>query len=125
MANRWRYYQYLNINVQKLPPNAQDHFLTYDEEEDDELHYFGGENILMPVVRREDYGKSSLLTGIFNLTTTIVGGGTLSIPYALAAAGVVLGSLMIVVIAFFSFLSAHLLIKLSKLCNQPSYKVNK
>ncbi len=47
-----RYYQYLNLNMKEVPRMAAPHFLTYDEEEDGDAHYGGGENILVPVGKK-------------------------------------------------------------------------
>merc|ERR1711991_265914 len=122
LSNRWKYYQYLNLDLANVPRSAQSHVLTYNVDDDDDDHYSGGENIMMPVVAKEDYGKSSLLSALFNLTTTMVGGGTLAIPYAMSAAGIVLGPIIIVIVGFFAALSAHLLVHMSIKCASPSYK---
>lgn len=122
MVNHFRYYQYLNIDVKEVPKVAAPHFLTYDTEEDDDLHYGGGENILMPSVKKSEMGQSSLMGALFNLTTTIVGGGTLSIPFAMAATGSILGVLIILMSACFGAMSAHLLVKLSITATAPAFK---
>jgi amino acid permease len=101
---------------------AASHVLTYNEDDDDDSHFGGGENVLMPVVSKEDYNKSSLISALFNLTTTMVGGGTLSLPYAIASSGYVLGPIIIVLVAIFAAVSAHLLVRLSAKCSAPSYK---
>lgn len=96
--------------------------LTYNEEEDDDTHFGGGENVLMPAVKKEDQGKSSMMSAMFNLTTTIVGGGTLSLPFALASTGLILGIIIILLVAIFAAVSAHLLVKMSGMSSAPSYK---
>ncbi len=101
---------------------AGGHVLTYNEDDDDDSHFGGGENILIPAASKEDLGKSSLLSALFNLTTTMVGGGTLSLPYAIASSGYVLGPIIIALVAIFAAISAHLLVKLSAKCSAPSYK---
>ena len=122
LSNRWKYYQYLNLDLKTVPRMAASHVLTYDEDEDDDGHFGGGENFLMPAVEKENYNKSSLLSSLFNLTTTMVGGGTLSIPYAIAAAGIILGPLIMLIVGFFAALSAQLLVVMSAKCASPSYK---
>lgn len=76
----------------------------------------------MPSVKKAEMGQSSLMASLFNLTTTIVGGGTLSIPFAMAATGSVLGVIIIVLSALFSAMSAHLLVKLSTIASAPAFK---
>lgn len=57
LSNRWRYYQYLNIDLKNVPRLAASHVLTYDEDADDDAHFGGGENILHPVaLSKDDYG---------------------------------------------------------------------
>ena len=58
----------------------------------------------------EHTGKMILPFGVFNLITTVMGAGLLSLPYAFSIGGIVPASIALVVIVFISLFSGHLLI---------------
>ena len=53
-------------------------------------------------------------SAIFGLVSTIVGGGVLSLPYAFSQAGLILGSVLLVVVAAASDYSAFALVACSR-----------
>ena len=61
-------------------------------------------------------------SAIFNLIATMVGGGVLSLPYALAKAGVVLGLVYLLVAAALSAYSIRLLLSCSRRSGATSYE---
>ena len=65
---KFKYFQKLNLNATKqIHPLILNKFLTYDEDVD----VGGGENISYIPSKQ---GGSNIISAIFNLTTTIVGG---------------------------------------------------
>ena len=61
-------------------------------------------------------------SAIFNLIATMVGGGVLSLPYALAKAGVVLGLVYLLIAAGLSAYSIRLLLSCSRRSGATSYE---
>jgi len=56
-------------------------------------------------------------SSIFNLVSTIVGGGVLSLPYAFRQTGFALGAVILGLVAIMSAYSAHLLVACGRRCN--------
>eukprot|EP00531_Pseudo-nitzschia_arenysensis_P020742 CAMPEP_0116114928 /NCGR_PEP_ID=MMETSP0329-20121206/234_1 /TAXON_ID=697910 /ORGANISM="Pseudo-nitzschia arenysensis, Strain B593" /LENGTH=405 /DNA_ID=CAMNT_0003608325 /DNA_START=186 /DNA_END=1400 /DNA_ORIENTATION=- len=65
--------------------------------------------------------RSTIMIAGFNLTATIMGGGVLSIPYALSKTGVVLGSLLMVVAAIATERSMYLLCLCSRMTGAKTF----
>ena len=55
-------------------------------------------------------GKMSLPFGVFNLTTTVMGAGLLSLPYAFSTGGLIPASIALLSILILSLFSGHLLV---------------
>ena len=55
-------------------------------------------------------GKMSLPFGVFNLTTTVMGAGLLSLPYAFSIGGLIPASIALLSILILSLFSGHLLV---------------
>ena len=58
----------------------------------------------------EHTGKMPLPFGIFNLITTVMGAGLLSLPYAFSIGGIIPASIALILILIISLFSGHLLI---------------
>lgn len=63
----------------------------------------------------------SRANAVFNLVSTIVGGGVLSLPYAISKCGVIFGSFCVVLGAAMSTFSIDLLVACSRGCGRGSY----
>jgi len=61
---------------------------------------------------------ASVKSSIVNLSNTIVGGGTLAIPFTIKSAGLILGTLFLIFIFFVANISFHLLLLCSKFTNK-------
>lgn len=66
--------------------------------------------------------QSTTASAIFNLVSTIVGGGVLSLPYAFSLVGVGLGTLMLVVTAIASDFSIYILVSCSRRSGSKTYE---
>jgi len=66
--------------------------------------------------------QGTLLSSVFSLVSTILGGGVLSLPYAFSKAGLVLGSVLLVVVAAASDYSAFILVTCSRRGNAHTYE---
>lgn len=62
------------------------------------------------------------MSSIFSLVATIVGGGCLSLPFALSRTGIILGPIFIFIFALFSDFSVDLLITCSRRTGATSYQ---
>jgi len=60
--------------------------------------------------RNESPKHGTVKSSIFNLVSTIIGGGVLSLPYAFKQTGLVLGAVILAIVACMSAYSAHLLV---------------
>ncbi|XP_056145774.1 putative sodium-coupled neutral amino acid transporter 11 [Lampris incognitus] len=67
-------------------------------------------------------GRSSLISASFNFVNSIIGSGIIGLPYALNQAGLPLGLLLLVVVAFITDYSIILLIKGGNLSGTNSYQ---
>ena len=65
---------------------------------------------------------ATLKTSVFNLVSTVVGGGVLSLPFTFAIMGVVFGPLALVVSAIMSDFSIYLLLSMSRRQGDLSYE---
>lgn len=65
--------------------------------------------------------EASAMTSVFNLVSTMVGGGVLCLPYAFSLAGVVLGPILLVLCALASDFSLYILIAGSRRTGATSY----
>ena len=96
-----------------------------DEEFQDAVDY----SAEVSVVEREIYDppfnansrRSTQIVAIFNLLSTIVGGGTLSLPYAFSKCGWLVGSLLTIVSVIISLISLETLCNLSRKLGCSSY----
>ena len=61
------------------------------------------------------HGKSSLLGSIFTLTNTILGSGTLAVPYAISCSGYLLGQVVMLLLALITQYSVKLLVQASEM----------
>ena len=61
--------------------------------------------------------QGTVKSSIFNLVSTIVGGGVLSLPYAFRQTGFALGAVILGLVAIMSAYSAHLLVACGRRCN--------
>jgi len=59
---------------------------------------------------KQEQPKVGLISSVFPLTNTIIGAGTLSLPYAFANSGIGFGAFLLVAAALLCLYSAHLLI---------------
>ncbi len=66
--------------------------------------------------------EGSTKASIFNLTSTIIGGGVLSIPYAFACTGLAVGVIMLLVMSSASAYSAYLLLSCARRCGGKNYE---
>lgn len=69
-----------------------------------------------------DSRKGSLSSSVFNLVSTIVGGGILSLPYAFATAGVLLGGICLAVSAVASDFSVYILVSCARRTGATTYE---
>lgn len=84
---------------------------------------FSAENLLFLTPAVDDPSRTGTLSSaIFNLIATMVGGGVLSLPYALDKAGVVLGLVYLIVAALLSAYSIRLLLSCSRRSGATSYE---
>lgn len=74
------------------------------------------------LVDQRDANEAAIRHGIFNLISTIVGGGLLSLPYAFAQCGVALGCVLLAGTAMLSGYTVQLLIRSSILTGQHSFQ---
>ncbi|XP_047336486.1 amino acid transporter AVT6B-like [Impatiens glandulifera] len=78
-----------------------------------------------PLLRAEDganeFNGASFSGAVFNLSTTIVGAGIMSLPAALKALGVIPGMAIIIIMAFLTEASIELLLRFSKAGRAASY----
>ena len=65
---------------------------------------------------------ATLRTSIFNLVSTVVGGGVLSLPFTFSVMGVVFGPLALVASAAMSDFSIYLLLSMSRRQGDLSYE---
>lgn len=65
--------------------------------------------------------KSSRVVAVFNLLSTIVGGGTLTIPYAYYKCGIIVGTIITLFSIFVSIMSMEILCTLSRKLGCNSY----
>ncbi|KAJ1511149.1 hypothetical protein HMI54_001009 [Coelomomyces lativittatus] len=70
----------------------------------------------------ESTKKSSIAGATLNFTNSIIGAGIISLPYAISQAGIVLGSVLLIGIAFLVDWTALLLVRAGKLSGQTSYQ---
>ena len=68
------------------------------------------------------FSPGSIKGSVFTLTTTIIGAGTLSIPYAMNSSGIVLGMLMLFCGALMAYLSLVMLSVCADYTGKVSYK---
>ncbi|KAG9390254.1 Amino acid transporter transmembrane [Carpediemonas membranifera] len=87
---------------------------TADKPSDDDLPRIGNDPV--------PPGKASLFSSIFNLSNTIMGAGTLSIPFAISSAGLIGGIALIIFVASLSYTAFTILIKCGEATRQYSYK---
>lgn len=66
-------------------------------------------------------GEAPLLSSIFSIVATVVGGGILSVPYAFESAGYVLAIIYTFLAAGLSAFTLELLAKCTLKTNAPSY----
>jgi len=66
--------------------------------------------------------KGTLASSIFPLTNTIIGAGTLTLPFAFATTGMLLGVIVLFLVSLLCGYSAYLLIVTSEHCEGISYK---
>lgn len=68
--------------------------------------------------------STSVKSSVFNVVSSMVGGGTLSIPYAMYCSGIIWGTLLLIITGALSLYSYKLLVKCSRRCSRvrhPSY----
>jgi len=70
---------------------------------------------------KEPPKEGTVKSSIFNLVSTIIGGGVLSLPYAFRETGMVLGSLILIFVALMSTYSAILLVACGRRSKARSY----
>ncbi|KAJ0989670.1 hypothetical protein J5N97_008026 [Dioscorea zingiberensis] len=90
------------------------------------LHHEDEKAPLLPTKREEDGGFSefngaSFAGAVFNLSTTIVGAGIMSLPATMKLLGLVPGILMIIFVAFLTEASIEMLIRYSRAGKTNSY----
>ncbi|KAI9919480.1 hypothetical protein PsorP6_017788 [Peronosclerospora sorghi] len=73
---------------------------------------------------QQQRGKSSLWSSTFTLTNTILGSGTLAVPFAIAFSGWLIGNAIMLSIAMIMQYSAHLLLSASDLAAVPTISVH-
>lgn len=66
--------------------------------------------------------KATFMSATFNLVSTIIGGGVLSLPYAIDKCGVVAGGVFMMIAAIASDFSLYLLVSCSRRCGASSYE---
>ena len=66
-------------------------------------------------------GEASLKTCVFNLVSTIVGGGALSLPFAMACTGLGVGMVELAAVGVMSAYSLHLLVSCARRSGGESY----
>jgi amino acid permease len=66
--------------------------------------------------------KGTQYGSTFNLVSTIIGGGILSLPYAFSAAGYVLGPIFLLIAAFGSDFSIYILVSCARRTGAKSYE---
>eukprot|EP00164_Ancoracysta_twista_P002504 GFYU01003333.1.p1 GENE.GFYU01003333.1~~GFYU01003333.1.p1 ORF type:complete len:436 (+),score=121.38 GFYU01003333.1:364-1671(+) len=66
--------------------------------------------------------QSTVQSAVFNLVSTIVGGGVLSLPFAFHSAGVIVGPIMLVIIALASDFSVYILVSCSRRSGGRTYE---
>lgn len=72
----------------------------------------GAHSPLLPEVRREEEGKGASVSGaVFNVSTSIIGAGIMSIPATLKVLGVVPAFLLILIVAVLADVSVDFLLK--------------
>jgi len=71
---------------------------------------------------KEDIGQRTVWGSVFTLTNTILGSGTLAVPYAIASSGYVFGLLTMTILAIITRYSVKLLIEASELAGKSVAK---
>lgn len=66
------------------------------------------------IITKEDTNTASYLSGVFNLSCTIVGAGIMSLPAAIKVLGVIPGALLILVSGFLAKYSIDILLRYSE-----------
>ena len=74
------------------------------------------------VITSNKVPEGSTKASVFNLTSTIIGGGCLSIPYAFACTGLAVGVIMLLVMSSASAYSAYLLLSCARRCGGKNYE---
>ena len=72
------------------------------------------------LVVRASIGKASMLSGVFNLSNTILGAGMLGLPHAFALCGYVIGNVLLVVFGCLAVISLHLLSEAADRAGRPA-----
>ncbi|KAK4267590.1 hypothetical protein QN277_024350 [Acacia crassicarpa] len=74
-----------------------------------------------PLVVSGPNSGSGVAGAVFNLTTTIIGAGIMTLPATMKVLGVVLGIVLIILMGIVSEISVELLVRFSVLCKASSY----
>lgn len=69
----------------------------------------------------DDYHEASVPSGVFNLSTTIVGAGIMALPATMKVLGLPLGILLIIVVGILSESSIRVLLRYSRPSGAKSY----
>ena len=72
------------------------------------------------MIERERNG--TVMNSIFNLVSTIIGGGALSLPYAFACTGLIAGQICLAVVALMTAYALQLLVASSRYTGATSYQ---
>jgi len=69
----------------------------------------------------DDYQEATMTSGVFNLSTTIVGAGIMALPATMKVLGLPLGILLIIVVGILSESSIRVLLRYSRPSGAKSY----
>lgn len=69
----------------------------------------------------DDYHEASVASGVFNLSTTIVGAGIMALPATMKVLGLPLGIVCIIIMGILSENSIQIMLRYSRPCHARSY----
>lgn len=78
--------------------------------------------LLEDVLENQNSSQGASISGaVFNITTTMIGAGIMSIPAAIKVLGIVPGFLLILVVAFFTEITVEFLLRYTKSGKSTTY----